>query len=266
MTDELIVAHEGPVTRMTLNRPEKANALNPALIEALIEAFESAERAGARLVVLDGAGKGFCSGFDLSGFDNLRDGDLVLRLIRIETMLQIVHHAPFPTLALAHGRVMGAGADLFAACSRRVLAPDTNFRMPGLAFGIVLGTRRLAARIGPDAARDIQNATRMFDADEALALGFATGRAEQSSWPDLIADQAKAAETLPLESTAALFRATLMDTRAPDMADLARSAAVPGLKNRIAAYRERTLEQNPSRLNQSATTNLRNINKIEHDT
>lgn len=242
MTDELLVAREGPVLRLTLNRPNKANALNPALVDALIGAIGAAAQDGVRLAVLEGAGKGFCSGFDLSGFDDLRDGDLVLRIIRIETMLQAVYHAPFPTLALAHGRVLGAGADLFAACSMRIAAPDAKFRMPGLAFGIVLGTRRLAARIGPDAAREIQNATRMFDADEALELGFATRRAEQSNWPELIADQAEAAKTLPLESTAALFRATVTDSRAADMADLARSAAVPGLKDRIATYRARMLK------------------------
>ena len=82
----------------------------------------------------------------------------------------------------------------------------------------------------------------MFDADEALELGFATGRAEQSNWPKLITNQAEAAKTLPLESTAALFRATVQDSRAEDMADLARSAAVPGLKDRIATYRARMLK------------------------
>jgi enoyl-CoA hydratase/carnithine racemase len=242
MTQVLTITHEGPVTHLTLNRPKKANSLSPELTESLIDAFEAAKRDQTRLVVLSGAGKGFCSGFDLSGFDDLRDGDLVLGIIRIETLLQLVYHAPFPTLALAHGRVMGAGADLFAACSQRIATPDASFRMPGLAFGIVLGTRRLAARIGPDATRAIQNATRTFDAAQALALGFATDLAEQSSWPDLIAAQTKAAQILPQPSTTALFRATLIDSRAEDMADLARSAAAPGLKMRIAQFRQRTLK------------------------
>jgi enoyl-CoA hydratase/carnithine racemase len=242
MTQDLIVTQEGPVTHLTLNRPQKANSLSPVLTEALIDAFEAAKRDQTRLVVLSGSGKGFCSGFDLSGFDDLHDGDLVLRLIRIETLLQMVYHAPFPTLALAHGRVMGAGADLFAACSQRIATPDASFRMPGLAFGIVLGTRRLAARIGPDATREIQNATRTFDAAQALTLGFATELAEQSNWPDLIAAQTQAAQTLPPASTAALFRATRIDSRAEDMADLARSAAAPGLKKRIAQFRQRTLK------------------------
>src|SRR3546814_3561918 len=109
----------------------------------------------------------------------MSEGDLVLRLIRIETLLQTVWHLPFPTLALARGRVFGAGADLFCACSRRIAAPDTSFRMPGLGFGIVLGTRRLMARVGADAARSIQNETRTFDAAEALRLGFATAVAAE---------------------------------------------------------------------------------------
>src|SRR3546814_4977267 len=99
----------------------------------------------------------------------MSEGDLVLRLIRIETLLQTVWHLPFPTLALARGRVFGAGADLFCACSRRVAEPGTSFRMPGLGFGIVLGTRRLMARVGADAARSIQNETRTFDAAERSA-------------------------------------------------------------------------------------------------
>jgi enoyl-CoA hydratase/carnithine racemase len=149
----------------------------------------------------------------------------------------MLYHLPFPTLALAKGRAMGAGADLFAACSRRVAAPGTQFRMPGLAFGILLGTRRLTARIGADAARQIQNETRPFEATEALALRFATDVVEEPAWSGIVDAAAAAANTLSPEATAALFRATVADTRAEDMADLVASAARPGLKQRIQAYR-----------------------------
>jgi len=238
MSEELILRRDGAVTRLTLNRPEKANALDPALTAALLDAFAAAAADGTRLVVLDGAGKSFCSGFDLSGFEDLSDGDLVLRLLRIETLLQAVFHAPFPTLALAHGRVFGAGADLFCACATRIAAPDTAFRMPGLGFGIVLGTRRLVARIGVDAARDIQNAGRSFDTAEAVRLNFATETAAPEDWPARIAAAAETAATLSVAATAALFRVTAADTRAADMADLVASAAQPGLKDRIRAYRD----------------------------
>lgn len=225
-------------TRITLNRPEKANALDEAMVAALLDAFAAAREDGTRLLILDAAGKHFCAGFDLGNLDDCSDGDLMLRFVRVETALQALYHLPFPTLALAKGRAMGAGADLFAACSRRVVAPETQFRMPGLAFGILLGTRRLAARIGADAARRIQNETRAFDASEALALGFATDIAEEPGWPPVIDAATAAANALAPEATAALFRATAPDTRAEDMADLAASAARPGLKQRIQAYRD----------------------------
>jgi len=223
-------------TRITLNRPEKANALNEAMIEALLDAFAVAQAGGTRLLILDAAGKHFCAGFDLGDLDDCSDGDLLLRFVRIETALQTLYHLPFPTLALAKGRAMGAGADLFAACSRRVAAPGTQFRMPGLAFGILLGTRRLAARIGADAARRIQNETRTFDAAEAHALGFASEIVDETDWPAVASAATTAANTLSPEATAALFQATAVDTRAEDMAGLVASAARPGLKARIQTY------------------------------
>lgn len=234
----IAVDRTGDVTRVMLNRPDKANALNPDMTEALLDAVSAAAGDGTRLLVLDAAGRHFCAGFDLGDLDEVGDGDLLLRFVRIETLLQALHHLPFPTLALAHGRAMGAGADLFCACDRRVAAPNTAFRMPGLAFGIVLGTRRLAARIGAGAARSIQNETRAFDAEEALGLGFATGLAGQEEWPALIEQAIDAATTLAPDATAALFHATVADTRAADMTDLVASASRPGLTARIQAYRD----------------------------
>ncbi len=238
MSEELDVVRDGAVTHLTLNRPDIANALGPVLTEAMLDAVNTAAQDGTRLLVIQGTGKSFCSGFDLSGFDALSDGDLVLRLLRIETLLQTVYHAPFPTLAMGHGRIFGAGADLFSACSQRVAAPGTQFRMPGLAFGIVLGTRRLMARIGQDAARNIQNETRTFDAEEANRYNFASDIADQSEWPGVIEAAAQAAQTLKTEASAALFEVTAPDTRAVDMADLVKSATIPGLKDRIGQYRD----------------------------
>jgi len=232
------VGRAGDTTRVTLSRADKANALNTEMVEALLDAVTTAAADGTRLLVLDAEGRHFCAGFDLSDLDSVSEGDLTLRFVRIETLLQTLYHLPFPTLALAKGRAMGAGADIFCACSRRLAAPETRFRMPGLAFGIVLGTRRLAARIGDEAARRIQNETRTFDAAEAVALGFATETAEEAEWPARIAGAESAAATLSQEATQALFAATMRDTRPQDMADLAASASRPGLKARIQAYRD----------------------------
>lgn len=237
--DTLLVSRESGVTRLTLNRAQKANALSAPLVEALLAAFERAATDGTRLVVLDGAGPHFCAGFDFTDYESASEGDLALRFIRIETLLQAIYHSPCETLALAHGRVFGAGADIVASCTRRVAAPDAAFLMPGLRFGVVLGTRRFAARVGDDAARDILSASRSFDAAEALRIGFLTQVSPREEWPDIVTATRVQSEKLATAAAAALRSATLRDTRAEDMAALARSVAEPGLKERIRAFRQR---------------------------
>ncbi len=240
MSDELLRQHDQHVTRLTLNRPQKANALSASLVEAMIDAVDYAATDGTRLLILEGAGTHFCAGFDFSEIQARSEGDLALRFIRIETLLQALYHAPYETLALAQGRVFGAGADIVASCGLRIAAPDTTFRMPGLQFGVVLGTRRLTHRIGADRARDILSTARTFDAGEALSIGFLTGVAPQSEWPDRITGAQVAAETLTPAAMSALHRRTVTDSRAEDMAELARSVSAPGLKERIRRFREST--------------------------
>jgi enoyl-CoA hydratase/carnithine racemase len=235
--NELSEKREGALTRLTLNRPEKANALSAGLVEALIAAVDRATTDGTRLLVLDGAGSHFCAGFDFTDYEKASEGDLALRFIRIETLLQALYHAPFETLALAHGRVFGAGADIVASCSVRVGTSDASFLMPGLRFGVVLGTRRFAARVGHHMARQILSASRPFEAEEALRIGFVTRIAEKDRWDDFVIVARVSSERLSPDAAAALRAATLADTRAEDMNALARSVSVPGLKDRIRAFR-----------------------------
>ena len=238
MENELLRSHDGHVTRLTLNRPGKANALSASLVEALINAIEYAGTDGTRLMLLEGNGNHFCAGFDFTDYLDASEGDLALRFIRIEHMLQQLYHAPFATLVLAHGRIFGAGADIVCACSRRIAAPATTFRMPGLRFGLVLGTRRLAHRIGADAARDVLATSRTFDAEEALKLGFITQVIMQAGWTALTDEACDSSTALTQPALARLNEQTLVDTRAADMAALAQSASVPGLKERIRIFRE----------------------------
>lgn len=238
MNDELTRKHEGHVTHLTLNRPQKANALSASLVEALLNAVEYAYTDGTRLMLIDGAGPHFCAGFDFTDYQTASEGELALRFLRIETLLQHVHHAPFETLVFAHGRVFGAGADLVCACGVRVAAPGTTFRLPGLRFGLVLGTRRLARRIGGDHARAILAATRTFDAAEAREIRFLTHVLPQAEWPAFAARMRAECELLTPGAAAALHRQTVVDTRAEDMAALTASVSVPGLKERIRRFRE----------------------------
>jgi enoyl-CoA hydratase len=225
------------VLHLELNRPEVGNALGPALVEALIQAIgEASADAAVHTVFLQGAGRHFCTGLDLSELATLSDGDLLLRLVRIETLLGMLWHAPLRTVVLARGRTWGAGADLLAVCEQRFAAPGSSFRFPGAQFGIVLGTRRLSERIGPDAARRLVLEGGELDAPQALAAGLVSQVAEAVHLADL---------RVAAGTARAIRAATRADLRDADLAALVRSAAEPGLQARITAYRARLLATKP---------------------
>lgn len=228
---------EGAVLTLTLDRQAAGNALDVALVDALLAALPRDPDPALRLIVLRGAGRLFCAGFDLADLDMQSDGDLLLRFVRIEMLLQAVRHAPVPTLALAHGHALGAGADLFAACTWRVAAPGTRFAFPGARFGVVLGTRRLASLIGAQGALDLTLRGRGMDAEAALACGLATDLATAEDWPGIVAALAGEVGTPTMFAQDALRRAVLAENgRDSDLADLVRSASLPGLGGRIRAY------------------------------
>lgn len=233
----LKIENDDGLLQLTLNRPHSANALSPDLTEALIQAVTQAQ--DVRLCTLNGAGRHFCAGFDLAGLEALSDGDLLWRFLRIETLLQAVYHAPFPVIALAHGQVVGAGADLFTASWRRVAAHDTRFRMPGWNFELALGTRRLTHLIGPDAARDLLIDTKVLSADEGLACGLVTDLACQEEWPELVDGLTRRVRALSPRATKHMLNLTTNDSRSDDIAAIVRTAGRPGLKDRIMAYRDR---------------------------
>jgi enoyl-CoA hydratase len=228
---------DGVVT-LTLSRPERGNALGPDLVEALLDGVQAAcADAHAHTLVLRSEGRHFCTGLDLSDLDTCSDGDLLHRLVRIETLLATLWHAPIRTVALAQGRTWGAGADLFAACEVRLAQGGTSFRFPGAQFGIVLGTRRLAERVGADHARTVTTGGTEWSVAEALAAGLV------QQWVTDEPEAALAATCLPprveAHTAAALRQASREDRRDADLAALVRSAATPGLVSRIATYRAR---------------------------
>src|SRR5262249_14863071 len=102
VADPLLIHQAGAVIELVLNRPDKANALDARLVEALLAAVARAANSGARLLTLRGEGRHFCAGFDFSDLDQQSDGDLLHRFVRIEQLLQALHHAPLTTLALCH--------------------------------------------------------------------------------------------------------------------------------------------------------------------
>lgn len=222
---------------LTLNRPEKRNALSAELVEALIDAVDQAIASDASVLVLRGEGKNFCAGFDFSDFENASEGDLLWRFVRIEQLLQKLNACSALTVALVHGKNFGAGVDLMVTCKHRVATTATTFRMPGLKFGLVLGTRRLARLIGAQRARQIQQVAKTLDANDALQSGLVCELQEQVNWDAVVNQQMLVAGALSSQARAALYEVLHENTDDADIADLIRSVLVPGLKHRIAQYR-----------------------------
>jgi enoyl-CoA hydratase/carnithine racemase len=221
---------EGGTVTLELARPERGNALGEALVEALIEQLRTALADDTvHTVVLRGQGRHFCTGLDLSDLEHAGDAQWLHRLVRIETLLATVWSAPKRMVAVAQGRTWGAGADLFAACEVRVALPGTTLRFPGARFGVVLGTRRLAARVGEVRARRLVTEGGELDAQQALQCGLADAN-EEPVLPEPVVHPHTAAAiraaTRPGEEAAL----------AADLAALVRSAAEPGLAARLAAY------------------------------
>lgn len=237
MSDPVQVEARDDTTIIWLDRPERGNALDAAMVERLHEAVDVALARSARLIILRGRGRNFCTGLSLDDLDTASDGDLALRVIRIELLLQRLHSCPVSTMAVAVGRTFGAGADLFVACDYRVAVEGSSFSFPGPSFGLVLGTARLAARIGDDATRRLLLSGAVTPASDALRLGLATAVLEEAGISEAVDAAGAAARRLEPQTVLALHARTRRSDPDADLAALVRSAARPGLKERIQAYR-----------------------------
>jgi enoyl-CoA hydratase/carnithine racemase len=237
MVEPIKLERSDDIVWVTLNRPQYGNALTPTTIDALERAIEEAAACGCRLFVLRAVGKNFCTGFDLTDIDSASEADLLLRFVRIELLLQKLASARFATLALISGRAIGAGADLAVACDRRVVVGDASFAFPGAAFGLILGTHRLAERTSNSFAREVVRSGRTIGAAEARAAGLATAIASSDDIPGLVSAEAAAARRLDGSTSLALAAATRGDDGDRQLAALVRSAARCGFKERIVEYR-----------------------------
>lgn len=222
------------VTRVFLNCPQRANALSTALVDGLLDAVNEAIARGTRMLTLTGHGPTFCGGFDLKGLEQESDESLAYRFMRIEKLLQAIYYAPVYTVACVHGTVAGAGADLVAACSRRIATHDVKFRFPGTRFGVILGTRRLHALIGDRARRVIIEQETLL-AKEALEIGLVDELLERGEWDLKVEQIAQRVAMAPPATVSAINRVGSTDG-VYDFGLLANSVSNPGLKERMVEY------------------------------
>jgi len=236
MSPLIAVQKVADVWTISLARPEKRNALSAGIVDELLDVVARAPTEGARILAFRGEGKCFSAGFDFSEVEQQSEGDLLLRFVRIEQLLQAVAASPCMTVALVHGLNFGAGVDLAAVCRLRVATADATFRMPGLKFGLVLGTRRFGDIVGHERASHILQRAGTFDARASLQMGFIHQIAEEAQWNDIVASARTEASILSDAMRATLYRTLDPDRSDSDLSQLVRSAATPGLKNRNAQY------------------------------
>jgi enoyl-CoA hydratase/carnithine racemase len=184
--EQIVVTAEAGIATVTLNRPERYNALGRRIVDELGEALESIEGAGeVRAIVLTGAGdKAFCSGVDLKEraemdadgrwSHNRALGAFAERLARLQV----------PTIAALNGLAFGGGLEIALACDFRVAAEGARFALPEVGIGIVPGaggTQRLPRLIGVTKAKELILTGRRINAEDALDMGLVSKVVPRSS-------------------------------------------------------------------------------------
>jgi enoyl-CoA hydratase/carnithine racemase len=188
VSDRVTIEIAEGVAEVTLNRPDKLNALDPAMFEAIIAAGERLSRtADLRAIVLTGAGKGFCAGLDKETFASFATksapalGDITKRTHGIVNTWQQAAYVwrtlPVPVIAAIHGVALGGGFQIALGADIRYVAPDARLAIMEIKWGIVpdmsgIALMRELAR--SDVIRELTMTGRIFSGTEALAYGFAT--------------------------------------------------------------------------------------------
>jgi enoyl-CoA hydratase/carnithine racemase len=171
----VLVERDGVLARITLNRPEKRNALSLELMEELIAALESVGGDNeARAIVVEGAGPAFSAGHDLSEMVG-RELPFYQRLFDVCTvMMETIHRVPQPVIAKAHGVATAAGCQLVAACDLAVAASDARFATPGVKIGLFCSTPMvpLSRAIGRKRALEMLLTGDLIDAETARDWGL----------------------------------------------------------------------------------------------
>jgi enoyl-CoA hydratase/carnithine racemase len=175
MADEILCAIDDGIATLTLNRPEKRNAMNTALLDGLRRYFdELEERRDVRVVVVRGAGKVFCSGMDLDEMSR-RQREAADPETGVTAVLQRIERSRHPTIAMVHGDAFAGGCELALHCDLRIAADHVRFAMPLARIGLIvpfpLG-QKLLEIVGPAATREILLTGRPFDARRALEIGM----------------------------------------------------------------------------------------------
>ncbi len=173
----LQLGYDSGVATITLNRPEKRNALSFQLVDEILAALAAVEKSDALVVVLTGAGKAFCAGLDLDELksligkthaENVEDSRRMVRIFRR------LYDFPKPTIAAVNGAAIAGGTGLATMCDFTLAVPEAKFGYTEVRIGFVpaIVSSLLVWQVGHKIARDLLLSGRIFDAEEAYRFGL----------------------------------------------------------------------------------------------
>jgi methylglutaconyl-CoA hydratase len=198
-----------PLATITLNRPEKRNAINYELIEEILAALEEVAPTQARVLILTGAGPAFCSGMDLDVLkgltgrapkENLKDSETMAQLFRA------IYEFPIPTIAAVNGPAIAGGAGLATLCDFTLAVPEGKFGYTEVRIGFVpaIVSTFLLRQVGEKQARELLLTGKIISADEAFRIGLINEIVPAHR----LADRAKELALQLAENSPASLRAT----------------------------------------------------------
>ena len=255
MYSTLLLETTASIATITLNRPEKRNAISAQMINDLLDALGAVEKSAARVAILTGAGKAFCSGMDLemlstiarqSPEEHLEDSR------RMAQMFRRIWSFPKPLIAAVNGAAIAGGCGIATLCDFTLAVPEAKFGYTEVKIGFLpaIVSVFLTRQIGEKHARDLLLTGRIVEADEARELGLVT---EIVSQERLMPVAIELAETLLAASPTSIARAKrlLIDAAAASVdVDLeraivenARIRSTPDFREGLASFLEKRKAQ-----------------------
>jgi 2-(1,2-epoxy-1,2-dihydrophenyl)acetyl-CoA isomerase len=231
--ETILCTLDGGVARLTLNRPDKLNSFNVRMHEEVRHALQSLRESGARVLVLSGAGRGFCAGQDLAdravapGAQGVDLGESIERYYK--PLILALHELPMPVIAAVNGVAAGAGANIALACDLVIATRSASFVQAFCRLGLVPdsgGTWSLPRLVGSARALGLALLGDKVSAEQAAAWGMiwrCVDDAEFGPTVEALAAQLAAAPTRGLAATKAAIRSSWQHSLAEQL-DIERDA------------------------------------------
>jgi methylglutaconyl-CoA hydratase len=207
--ETLQLVFDSSIATITLNRPEKRNAISFALIDDLLRALQEVEASDALVLILTGAGKAFCSGMDLENLkallgrtpeQNLQDSETMVRLFRS------LYEFPKVTIAAVNGPAIAGGTGLALLCDFTLAVPEAKFGYTEVRIGFVpaIVSTFLLRQVGEKHARDLLLTGRIIGTEEAYRMGLIN----EIVAPEKLLTRARELAALLMENSPSSLRAT----------------------------------------------------------